>query len=61
MERKYKVSLSIIFLLLITWFFIKQTNNKKEIEVIKQKIDQDTIYNSNIIENVRYESKDIRK
>ena len=60
MERKYKVSLSIIFLLLITWFFIKHTNNKKEIEVIKQKIDQDTIYSSNIIENVRYESKDIR-
>ena len=60
MERKYKVSLSIIFLLLITWFYIKHTNNKKEIEVIKQKIDQDTIYSSNIIENVRYESKDIR-
>ena len=60
MERKYKVSLSIIFLLLITWFYIKHTNNKKEIEVIEQKIDQDTIYSSNIIENVRYESKDIR-
>ena len=60
MERKYKVSISIIFLLLITWFFIKQTNDKKEIEVIKQEIDQDTIYSSNIIENVRYESKDIR-
>ena len=60
MERKYKVSLSIIFLLLITWFFIKQTKDKKEIEVIKQEIDQDTIYSSNIIENVRYESKDIR-
>lgn len=60
MERKYKVSLSIIFLLLITWFYIKHTNNKKEIEVIKQKIDQNTIYSSNIIENVRYESKDIR-
>ena len=60
MERKYKVSISIIFLLLIIWFFIKHTNNKKEIEVIKQKIDQDTIYSSNIIENVRYESKDIR-
>ena len=59
MERKYKVSISIIFLLLITWFFIKQTNDKKEIEVIKQEIDQDTIYSSNIIENVRYESKDI--
>ena len=60
MERKYKVSISILFLLLITWFFIKQTNDKKEIEVIKQEIDQDTIYSSNIIENVRYESKDIR-
>ena len=60
MERKYKVSISIIFLLLITWFFIKQTNDKKEIEVIKQEINQDTIYSSNIIENVRYESKDIR-
>ena len=60
MERKYKVSLSIIFLLLIIWLFIKHTNNKKEIEVIKQKIDQDTIYSSNIIENVRYESKDIK-
>ncbi len=60
MERKYKVSLSIIFLLLIIWLFIKHTNNKKEVEVIKQKIDQDTIYSSNIIENVRYESKDIK-
>ena len=60
MERKYKVSLSIIFLLLITWFYIKHTNNKKDIEVIEQEIDQDTIYSSNIIENVRYESKDIR-
>tara|TARA_B100001939_G_C16677652_1_gene502993 strand:+ start:112 stop:678 length:567 start_codon:yes stop_codon:yes gene_type:complete len=60
MKRKYKVSLSIIFLLLIIWLFIKHTNNKKEIEVIKQKIDQDTIYSSNIIENVRYESKDIK-
>ena len=33
MERKYKVSISIIFLLLITWFFIKQTNDKKEIGI----------------------------
>ena len=47
MERKYKVSISIIFLLLITWFFIKQTNDKKEIEVIssflpKQLSEQET-------------------
>ena len=60
MERKYKVILSIILLFVIIWLFINYTNNKKEIEVIKQKIDQDTIYSSNIIENVRYESKDIK-
>ena len=60
MERKSKVSLYIIFFLVIISLFLVNSYDRKEIEVIKEDIEGDTLYSSNIIENVRYESKDIK-
>ena len=60
MERKSKFSLYIIFLLVIISLFVVNSYDRKEIEVIKEDIEEDTQYSSNILENVRYESKDIK-
>ena len=60
MERKSRVSLYIIFLLVIISLFVVNSYDRKEIEVIKEDIEEDTQYSSNILENVRYESKDIK-
>ena len=60
MERKSRVSLYIIFLLIIISLFVVNSYDRKEIEVIKEDIEEDSQYSSNILENVRYESKDIK-
>ena len=60
MERKSRVSLYIIFLLVIISLFVVNSYDRKEIEVIKEDIEEDSQYSSNILENVRYESKDIK-
>ena len=60
MERKSRVSIYIIFLLVIISLFVVNSYDRKEIEVIKEDIEEDTQYSSNILENVRYESKDIK-
>ena len=60
MERKSKVSLYIILLLVIISLFVVNSYDRKEIKVIKEDIEEDTQYSSNILENVKYESKDIK-
>jgi len=60
MERKSKVSLYIILLLVIISLFVVNSYDRKEIEVIKEDIEEDAQYSSNILENVKYESKDIK-
>ena len=60
MRKKLKLFLIIIFFFGIVTLLITKFYDKKEIQVIKENVDEETTYNSNIIENVRYESKDIK-
>ena len=60
MKKKLKLILIVIFFFGIVAFFITKFYDKKEIQVIKENIEEETFYSSNIIENVRYESKDIK-
>tara|TARA_B100000925_G_C21972332_1_gene458463 strand:+ start:538 stop:1104 length:567 start_codon:yes stop_codon:yes gene_type:complete len=60
MKRKLKLSLFVIFFLGISTLFISKFYHKEEIKVIIENKDEETLYSSNIIENVRYESKDIK-
>ena len=60
MKKKLKLVLIVIFFFGIVAFFITKFYDKKELQVIKENIDEETVYSSNIIQNVRYESKDIK-
>ena len=60
MKKKLKLFLIIIFFFLIVAIFLAKFYDKKEIQIIEENIEEETIYSSNIIENVRYESKDIK-
>ena len=60
MRKKLKLFLIIIFFFGIVTLLITKFYDKKEIQVIKENVDEETTYSSNIIENVRYESKDIK-
>ena len=60
MKKKLKLILIVIFFFGIVAFFITKFYDKKEIQVIKENTEEETFYSSNIIENVRYESKDIK-
>ena len=60
MRKKLKLVLIIIFFFWNSDIINNKFYDKKEIQVIKENVDEETTYNSNIIENVRYESKDIK-
>jgi len=60
MRKKLKLVLIIIFFFGIAILLITKFYDKKEIQVIKENVDEETVYSSNIIENVKYESKDIK-
>ena len=60
MNKKIKLFLIIIFFSGAVTLSITKFYDKNEIQVTKENVDEETIYSSNIIENVRYESKDIK-
>ena len=59
MNKKFIISLIIIFLIAITSLYLKNLK-KKETKTIEKILPDETLYSSNIIENVYYSSKDAK-
>ena len=60
MKKKIIVSVTIFILLILIFSYIKNLKTKEAIKIIETDTTKETIYNSNIIENVYYSSKDAK-
>jgi hypothetical protein len=60
MKKKIIVSVTIFILLILIFLFIKNLKTKEAIKIIETETTKETFYNSNIIENVYYSSKDAK-
>ena len=58
-NRYFKFFLILIFISIIVLIFLFKNQKQEQITTLEQKIENgDTVYNSNIIENVNYTTKD---
>ena len=60
MKKKIIVSITIFFLLFFIFSYVKNLKTKETKKIIETEATEETSYNSNIIENVYYSSKDAK-
>ena len=60
MNKNYIISIIIFFLIISIFFYFAKLNQKDDEKIIISETTEENLYNSNIIENVYYSSKDAK-